>query len=453
MTQSVIVGLPIVIVGLDPTIFLMQKRFFFIISTILFSLLFTSCLADYLNEKMGYKVPVTITYVSDYGKTPSQKKVTPGTILTEVDLPTLTPNDNENDNEFDGWFLDPNYVTSVEAGYTVLENITLYAKWKYNYNAPPTPTHYYATKCIMFDPDQGTGYFTKDEYSFFNESFDIANAYCPEIEDFEYIPGNDRVYLFSDDSNITIIEKYYYKKHFSAQNFYRISTMLPDIENFVYHFYITDYDPDLLVFTYSSAPKATINLEQCSGLTMIPQNAFYQCQWLLEIELPDSIQTIDHFAFYYCNNLKHIRLPSGITTIGQSSFGYCYSLESIEIPDSVTSLNNSSFENCSSLKDINLSENIGTIPLSCFESCEALETIKLPKQTTDIQNFAFSNCTSLKDIYLPASLEIIYSQAFRYCANLQNVYYEGDSIPAELVINDDTINAIKGTDNWHFNSY
>ena len=429
----------------------MKRRSLFVLP-ILFSLLFTSCLADYLNEKFGYTAPVSITYVSDYGKTPSRKKVSPDYELTEEDLPVLTPKDNEQANEFQGWFLDSDYINQAESGYKVLEDITLYAKWKNKYKNNSSKNAYYVTKILMFDADYDTGYYTDDDYIFTSDSFETANTYCPSIPGFEYITGSDSIYQIFNDITTTVIEKHYYKTHFSAANIRRAETILPYVEDFIYHFYITDYAPDLSVFCYSSLPKATINLEQCYGITLIPQNAFYQCTWLTEIDLPYNIQTIDHYAFYNCNNLKRISLKNGITTIGQSCFDHCSSLESIEIPNSVTSLNNSCFANCSSLKDVYLSENITIIPLHCFDICMTLETIKIPKQTTDIQSYAFRDCTSLKEIYLPASLKLI-NNSFENCISLKDIYYEGETLPDDFEIYDSKINEIKGTDNWHFNSY
>ena len=103
-----------------------MKKSLFIISAILFSLLFTSCLADTLNKKFGYTTPVYITYHSDYGTEPDRIKISSGSNLTRAELPLLTSTSRV----FDGWFLDESFQTQINIGYTINKNIDLYAKWR-----------------------------------------------------------------------------------------------------------------------------------------------------------------------------------------------------------------------------------------------------------------------------------------------------------------------------------
>jgi hypothetical protein len=47
------------------------------------------------------------------------------------------------------------------------------------------------------------------------------------------------------------------------------------------------------------------------GVTGIGDHAFYRCESLVSIEIPNSVQTIERFAFWGCGSLKEIR-TSGI---------------------------------------------------------------------------------------------------------------------------------------------
>ena len=101
----------------------MKKRFFIILS-ILTSLLFTSCLADYLNNKFDYKVPQYLLYQTDYDTAPASKTFTGEYTLTEEDLPVLNPSVL-----FKGWYFDKDNLKKAEPGLTIKETTTLYASW------------------------------------------------------------------------------------------------------------------------------------------------------------------------------------------------------------------------------------------------------------------------------------------------------------------------------------
>ena len=61
------------------------------------------------------------------------------------------------------------------------------------------------------------------------------------------------------------------------------------------------------------------------------------------------VTSIGERAFYDCDSLESIVIPNGVTTIGNSAFYECYSLKSIVIPNSVTTIGNYAFTDCYSL--------------------------------------------------------------------------------------------------------
>ena len=81
----------------------------------------------------------------------------------------------------------------------------------------------------------------------------------------------------------------------------------------------------------------------------IYKDAFYYCDSLTSITIPDSVTSIGSYAFRYCDSLTSITIPDSVTSIGDWAFGYCDSLTSVTIPDSVTTIGYDAFSSCSSL--------------------------------------------------------------------------------------------------------
>ncbi|MBQ1995119.1 MAG: leucine-rich repeat domain-containing protein, partial [Clostridia bacterium] len=62
-----------------------------------------------------------------------------------------------------------------------------------------------------------------------------------------------------------------------------------------------------------------------------------------------SVTTISDYAFYDCDSLTSVTIPDSVTTIGDRAFYSCDSLTSITIGDSVTTIGYYAFYNCDSL--------------------------------------------------------------------------------------------------------
>ena len=84
-------------------------------------------------------------------------------------------------------------------------------------------------------------------------------------------------------------------------------------------------------------------------VTSIGNSAFYYCDSLTEITIPDSVTSIGGGAFGDCSSLTTIMIPNGVTSIGGESFSDCTSLTEITIPDSVTRIWDFTFSGCTSI--------------------------------------------------------------------------------------------------------
>ncbi len=67
------------------------------------------------------------------------------------------------------------------------------------------------------------------------------------------------------------------------------------------------------------------------SVTSIGSFAFYGCDSITELKLPDGITEIGDSAFFGCKELKAVRLPSTLEKIGWGVFMNCASLETVKV--------------------------------------------------------------------------------------------------------------------------
>ena len=165
--------------------------------------------------------------------------------------------------------------------------------------------------------------------------------------------------------------------------------------------------------------KAPQNLEGDysirEGAKVIEKKAFFKCNSLKSVIIPNSVTIIEEWAFPGCCSLRSIDIPDSVTKMGVSAFRHCNSLKSVNISGGVTSIGDSAFANCESLKTINIPDSVTSIGDYAFADCGSLKSVNIPDSVTSIENSAFSNCSTLKSINIPNSVTRIEDNAFCNC--------------------------------------
>ena len=195
--------------------------------------------------------------------------------------------------------------------------------------------------------------------------------------------------------------------------------------------------------------------------------AFYNCNSLTSITIPECVTSIGDEAFSGCTGELTINcnIPSGeynnypfrgsefakvtigdkVTSIGDYAFYGCSSLTDIILPESITSIGNRAFYGTAWYNNqpdgviyINnilcgykgeMPENTsievreGTISINpyVFSGCSNLTSIAIPEGVTSIGSYAFYGCNNLTAITIPESVTNIGENAFRECSNLERV--------------------------------
>ena len=157
------------------------------------------------------------------------------------------------------------------------------------------------------------------------------------------------------------------------------------------------------------------------GVKSIGDNAFYQFDYLEDIEIPDTVKSIGEGAFFKCARLDNITIPYGVDLIEVSSFSGCYELESITIPRNVTEIQNGAFTYCIKLENVRFAgNNVEIIDSAAFAGC-AIEKFEVPDGVETIGENVFNGCTKLKEITIPKSVKKIGTKAFQNCPELEEV--------------------------------
>ena len=144
------------------------------------------------------------------------------------------------------------------------------------------------------------------------------------------------------------------------------------------------------------------------------------------------VTSIGKQAFFYCESLVSITIPNTIQTIGEEAFIQCLTLTSLSIPNSVTNISSNAFENCSSLLDVTIGEGVQTIGSRAFQDCHSLKSVRVPNQVVSIGAYCFYDCNSLTSISIGKNVRVIGQYALA-CMNssrkLKDIYCYAEQVP------------------------
>ena len=169
------------------------------------------------------------------------------------------------------------------------------------------------------------------------------------------------------------------------------------------------------------------------GVTFIDGGAFSMCRSLTSVTIPEGVTSIGDNAFCMCDSLTSVTIPEGVISIGENAFSMCDSLTSVTIPEGVSSIGGGAFSMCYSLTSVAIPESVADIGRGAFFYCKSLTSITIPESVTSILYQTFMNCESMTSITLPGSLRYIAERAFIGCKSLTSIQFGGTMADWEAI--------------------
>lgn len=152
-----------------------------------------------------------------------------------------------------------------------------------------------------------------------------------------------------------------------------------------------------------------------NDVRMIAGFAFDQKRrFITEVQISDSVKTINAFSFAGCVNLKKISLSEGLEEIGQYAFYQCKQLSEMKLPDSVVHLGAYAFEQCVALQTVILSESLQEIETAVFLNCTSLSSIVLGSHIHTVGQKAFLGCSHLRQVVIQNANCMIYEEEITF---------------------------------------
>ena len=175
----------------------------------------------------------------------------------------------------------------------------------------------------------------------------------------------------------------------------------------------------------SSAEVVIASVWRGQPVTAIGDGAFYNCDGLTSVTIPDSVTGIGNYVFSGCSGLTSVTIPDRVTSIGNRAFYGCSGLTSVTIPDRVTSIGNRAFYGCSSLTSVTIGNGVTSIGSWAFEGCSGLTSVKIGNGVTSIGDLAFRDCSGLTSITIGSGVTSIGFRALDGCSGLTRIDFNG----------------------------
>lgn len=192
-----------------------------------------------------------------------------------------------------------------------------------------------------------------------------------------------------------------------------------------------------------------VNVTMPNSIVEIGNSVFQDCDKLKIVDVSDSIEIMGDNTFWGCTSLERTGIPGKITKIPDGTFGKCHSLHYIFSTSDIKVIGDQAFYECLTLGDYNVwynmletvdsigfgafqasniqskyiqsMPNVKYIGANAFTYCQGLTGFDIPDGVTEICEGTFNGCENLSAVDIPASVTKIGDEAFIRCQSLKSI--------------------------------
>ena len=262
------------------------------------------------------------------------------------------------------------------------------------------------------------------------------------------------------------------------------------------HYELSKMDYD---YSYEILNDGTLRLYQYEGtdtnivvpdtidrrkVTVLGNSTFQYCTQASDIEsvtLPDSLTTIEKNAFYNCEKLKSVTIPQNVSSIGLAAFveglsesslteikvdpenpyfsekdGVVFSKDGTklivfpsgrsgdyQIPDGTVSVGDYAFYYCVNVSSITVPGSVRSLGEGAFGNCSSLTKAVLNEGLEEIGEYAFQSSSGIRDIIIPASVKSVGKNGLRLSSGCRIRVLSTDTVWADDAFRDSALIAGK----------
>lgn len=167
-----------------------------------------------------------------------------------------------------------------------------------------------------------------------------------------------------------------------------------------------------------------------SSVRKIGADGFGYASGLGKVRLSDNLECIGGSVFLD-TDITSINIPGTVSAIPEDAFFNCYRLEDVDLAEGIVEIGTSAFSHCESLREIRFPSTLERIGDSAFDAA-GLHGVQFNKGLKQIGSEAFTMMGygyAGKGFYayIPDTVETIGAKAF---PNTVDVYFEADTLPA-----------------------
>ena len=192
------------------------------------------------------------------------------------------------------------------------------------------------------------------------------------------------------------------------------------------------------------------------GITQIGEFAFARTP-LTSIVIPEGVEKIGYGAFYHCDSLREVSIPDSVQEISASAFGmtpwltqtrtedypylivgdgiliyYAGTDSVVNIPEGVKQISAEVFKDHMGITAVNIPASVEVIGDAAFSGCRNLKTVNGAMGVQKIGDRAFQNCP-LSQIVIPESVAVIGLAAYDCQGGTDTVVFKGAELPVLVV--------------------